>query len=149
MSNLHFIYWRILEKVLLQQLLNYLNHNKFCICQSFHLSIFPSVNLSISQSFHLSIFPSPNLSISQSFHLPIFPSVNPSICQSFHLSIFPFVNLSICQSFHLSTFPSLNHSICQSAYQSHHSTETLLRKTANNILLPRDKRHVCIFTNTA
>ena len=44
----------------------------------------------------------------------------------------------------------LNHNnlLCtsQSAYQPHHSTETLLLKTANDILLGLDKRHVSLLT---
>ena len=44
----------------------------------------------------------------------------------------------------------LNHNnlLCtsQSAYRPHHSTETLLQKTANDILLGLDKRHVSLLT---
>ena len=44
----------------------------------------------------------------------------------------------------------LNHNnlLCtfQSAYRPHHSTETLLLKTANDILLGLDKRHISLLT---
>ena len=44
----------------------------------------------------------------------------------------------------------LNHNnlLCtyQSAYRPHHSTETLLLKTANDILIGLNKRHVSLFT---
>ena len=41
---------------------------------------------------------------------------------------------------------SNHHCTSQSAYRSHHCTETLLPKTANDILLGLDKRHVSLLT---
>ena len=90
------------------------------ICPSVYLSIFLSVHLSICPSFYLSIFLSVKLSICPSFYLSIFLSVHLSICPSFylsiflsvHLSIFLSVHLSICPSFYLSIFLSVHLSIC-------------------------------------
>ena len=67
----------------------------------------------------------------------------------------PVSNLSIVSKIHeevvlqqLVDYLNHNNLLCtsQSAYRPHHSTETLLLKTANDILLGLDKRHVSLLT---
>ncbi len=112
-------------------------------CSSFHPSVYPSINWSISpsvrvfifsffclftclsfhlfkcSSFHLSFFPStptPNLSLCSSFHFSVYPPICPSICQCFNFSISLCINLSTFPSLQLSVCPWGHHFICLSVY---------------------------------
>ena len=81
---------------------------------SIHLSIYPSINLSI----YLSIYPSINLSIYLSAYLSIYPSIYLPIYQSIHPSIYLSTHLSIYLPIYLSIYPSINLPIYLSIYPS-------------------------------
>ena len=61
----------------------------------------------------------------------------------------PVSNLSFISNFFKQPINYRNHNLLftsQSAYRPHHSTDTLLLKSANDILLGVDKRHVPLLT---
>ena len=92
-----------------------------CSCSC--LSIYLSIDRSISQSIDLSICRSVDLSTCRSVDLSICRSVDLSICLSVYLSICLSVYLSIYRSIDLSIYRSIDLSIYRSIYLSLYSRE--------------------------